>query len=724
MLSLQFPHSLLLFLYWAFFDPLQLDQALHQMEPSVRSKKVMVSTWQQLLLNTKLQGVLRIVLCHIFITPWLIALLVIALLKLLHVEFIWFNVVVGVGIGVVASLFGCIMIDWTGDIREIGSIVTSILIGSMVAGTLYDFAIVLYRIGDVGGVIYASTSIFILVYCLVGIWRSFRVTFYLTKAPWLHHNFNEISLPTNTIEWEDFLWVNLPQIRFHLESIFQLDRKAGLEAILYLSTSVKYKSIARSVIINLIGKDIRSVQNLDSIAFIADNLIWIPSDTKSEFKDLLLWIEQISYYVRAAIESSTLYNRQQQLRDALNTLSRLSSGLLALGDDRETIIEWGIGLEQWEHLIDQELELLNSKEFIPNVFVAGSPLATASKVFKGRNDLFKMLEQELSSSAEKRPTLLLLGARRTGKTSVIKQLPARLGPFVIPVEIDLQSVSVTENAIGLFVAIGNIIQKACVNRHVDIPALVLTELERDPYTGFQNWLTTIENYINDKWLLLALDEYESLGEMLLTNRVDERIFQLLRGLIQHHNHIALLFSGSHTLEDLPPYWSHYLVNVSILKVSALKESDARELITRPIPEFNLKYQDGTVEYILEKTACQPYLLQLTCRELVNSLNESERLFATYDDVKLAISSTLTSGTVYFQDLYYGRESDENQRIVMSSIAKAGSLSFLQLKSITGLGENTLRQSLRQLIHRDVLEQIEFDYRFQVELVKRWVKTTE
>jgi predicted AAA+ superfamily ATPase len=62
---------------------------------------------------------------------------------------------------------------------------------------------------------------------------------------------------------------------------------------------------------------------------------------------------------------------------------------------------------------------LSAREIIPNVYVAGSPLATASKVFKGRRDLFLALERELATAAETRPTLLLFGARRCGKTSAL-----------------------------------------------------------------------------------------------------------------------------------------------------------------------------------------------------------------------------------------------------------------------------------------------------------------
>jgi hypothetical protein len=72
---------------------------------------------------------------------------------------------------------------------------------------------------------------------------------------------------------------------------------------------------------------------------------------------------------------------------------------------------------------------LDAREVIPNVYVAGSPLATASKVFKGRRDLFVALERELASHAEQRPTLLLFGARRSGKHPRSSKCPCALVPM-------------------------------------------------------------------------------------------------------------------------------------------------------------------------------------------------------------------------------------------------------------------------------------------------------
>jgi len=234
-------------------------------------------------------------------------------------------------------------------------------------------------------------------------------------------------------------------------------------------------------------------------------------------------------------------------------------------------------------------------------------------LFKGRRDLFLALERELATAAETRPTLLLFGARRCGKTSAIKQMPVRLGPAVIPVEVDLQSAATAEDASGLLFALAHQIKhNALTHRRIQLPALTRDDLRADPYIVFGDWLNRVEATVGARWILLCLDEYERLAEMMEAGRVDQRIFNFLRHLIQHHPRVTVLLSGSHTLDDVgahgrAPQLSDYLINVRVLKIGNLKEDEARELIVAPIEDFPLEYEPAAVERILAVTGCQPFL---------------------------------------------------------------------------------------------------------------------
>jgi len=558
----------------------------------------------------------------------------------------------------------------------------------------------------------------------------FRLAFYLIELPFqllVSHYINKDldQAPSHwhlsPICWDETILLPLIGLDHQLIAIGKQDRQAAQKPIANVAQSFRQQWAARNALIELTAYDVERAQNAQTIANIAEQFAWLPATMPPDLESVLPPTREIAQYVQASLESETLYNKQMQLRNAIAQTQSVRQGL-ALGN-RQIAARFGRALQTWEQVFERELAALGKEEIIPNVYVAGSPLATNSKTFKGRHDLFVSLERELSSHAEQRPTLLLFGARRTGKTSAIKQMPQRLGPSVIPVEIDLQSAATAEDVSGLLAFIADQIKtSALTHRRVQLPALARDELRGDPYLKFFDWLNRVEAAIGPRWILLNLDEYEKLSEMMDAGRIDNRVFDFLRGLIQHHAQVAVLLSGSHTLQDLPPVWNNYLVNVRVLNIGNLNEPEARELIEKPIDDFPLQYEAGVVDRIVQATGCQPYLLQATCRDLVNALNEQKRMTATLADADRALDSVLTSASLYFQELWSGRDTDDAQRVAMRAIATKKDLEGFQ--NLPGLNA-----ALRKLISRDILlpplsqtgEGRGGGWAFRVELVRRWVQ---
>ena len=75
---------------------------------------------------------------------------------------------------------------------------------------------------------------------------------------------------------------------------------------------------------------------------------------------------------------------------------------------------------------------------IPNPFLTGAPVSTDSDMFFGREDDFAWVKQRLLAE-EEGIVMLLVGARRSGKTSIMFQiLNGKLGDQFMPVFIDMQ----------------------------------------------------------------------------------------------------------------------------------------------------------------------------------------------------------------------------------------------------------------------------------------------
>ncbi len=206
------------------------------------------------------------------------------------------------------------------------------------------------------------------------------------------------------------------------------------------------------------------------------------------------------------------------------------------------------------------------------------------------------------------------------------------------------------------------------------------------------------------------------------------------GMIRHQRpRFALLFAGSHTLEELTrEYWSPFFGAVQPVRVGYLEAEDARQLITNPWDGFELDYDAAAVERIAQVTGCQPMLLQAVCAEVIEQVNRrlaqetsEETPRAGLADVEAALEAALAVG--YYFDAVW-KELAENERRVLSALgarqeaAQQWAAQAEVERLLRGqLSDEALAEACDLLIQRDMLD-IEGDRcRFRVELVRRWVR---
>ena len=120
------------------------------------------------------------------------------------------------------------------------------------------------------------------------------------------------------------------------------------------------------------------------------------------------------------------------------------------------------------------------QEPIPQVYIKdGTPIRLAGRPdtalpFKGRASLFRQLESALGGKEGERATFVLYGQRRTGKTSVLFQLPRRLGSQMVPAFLDLQSPKLggANNVAGLLGGISDAVhEEAQRHRKILLPLI-------------------------------------------------------------------------------------------------------------------------------------------------------------------------------------------------------------------------------------------------------------
>lgn len=258
-----------------------------------------------------------------------------------------------------------------------------------------------------------------------------------------------------------------------------------------------------------------------------------------------------------------------------------------------------------------------------------------------------------------------------------------------------------------------IIDSARTSRNLTLPDCDRQELKTDPFPTLRNWFTTIERTVRGKRFLLCLDEFERLEEVIAVTK-SRAPLNFLRHIIQHRPAWTLLFSGSHTLDEIEDYWSDYLINTREVRVSYLEQPEAEELIVHPVPDFPDIYVPETVERIIYWTSCQPYLVQLLCSELVDHLNKKHsqnalNIKATPQDVDNIIPKALISGNPYFDELWRNSLKEQQRECIRNLINK-----------VTPTPEN--RKIWRKLIQKEILEHDSVGgVRFQVPLIERSIR---
>jgi len=151
------------------------------------------------------------------------------------------------------------------------------------------------------------------------------------------------------------------------------------------------------------------------------------------------------------------------------------------------------------------------------------------------------------------------------------------------------------------------------------------------------------------------------------------------------------------------------------------KAEARLLIEHPVKDFTLRYEPDAVERVLQLTHCHPFLVQLLCAEIVALKNEQDpsiRRLATLADVEEAIASALSTGSFFFADIQNNQVNAAGLAI-LRFIAAQGEGAIVSRKTLSQQFPEECDRTLSLLLQRELIEEAEDGYRFQVELICRW-----
>jgi len=366
---------------------------------------------------------------------------------------------------------------------------------------------------------------------------------------------------------------------------------------------------------------------------------------------------------------------------------------------------------------------------IPNPFIVGNPIRT-KEMFFGRQDDFEFIRTKLQNS-DTGLAIVLCGERRSGKTSILFQiLNGALGENFVSVLVDMQLLPARDE--------NDFYQRISHRIARTLPSLEPTLSQLDwqntaPSRLFEQLVEMALEQIDDKSLLLLVDEYELLEEKIDAGILSKDVITFLAGLLDSTPRISFCFTGSRYLEEHnPEYWPALLPKSIYRKITYLSESDAHRLITEPV-RGKVHYQRGVVDTIYRMTAGQPFYTQVLCQNLVDELNRTRRTRVQRVDVEKVVQGIVE--TPLPQMVYFWDSLSQRERVVLSLVAEQAkndrlsvSLEDLEiiLKQIHAefpidMERADLRMGLESLVSHDYLVKPPSDgYRFKMDLLRRWI----
>ena len=412
------------------------------------------------------------------------------------------------------------------------------------------------------------------------------------------------------------------------------------------------------------------------------------------------------------------------------------------------------------------LRLLSTREAVRSGDLGASPYIVGSPVdrqemFFGRADVIDRIQRQLGASNHAN-VILLEGNRRTGKTSILRQLEKTdVLPGWIPVYCSLQEIEgdgakagvAARNVFRLLArrtgwTLGNFGVETWFpglpEREPDRPfkPAFLAALDRvfadggAPFEAFEIYIAAAVEAASPKRILLMLDEFDKLQEGIDAGITSPQVPENIRHLLQHQPGLSAIITGSRRLKRLrEEYWSALFGLGYRVGISALPLDDARRLVTEPV-SGRLGYLPQARDRLVELCARHPFLVQSLCNRVFEQAASGGDRTITVAAVEDA-ATEMVRDNEHFHTLW-GYAGTARRRLLLAlcdRLAKGPDAVNLDLFGVK-LQEHGVPLRRDSELDGDVeelreLELLDFDgsyrggtYRLSVPLMARWLRMNE
>src|SRR5262249_6605561 len=146
----------------------------------------------------------------------------------------------------------------------------------------------------------------------------------------------------------------------------------------------------------------------------------------------------------------------------------------------------------------------------------------------------------------------------------------------VPVLLDLQALAMSSNTAEFCFNIQQVINRALQEQKYPASQLTLLDFQGNPGQALDHYFALVVQQLKGKKLILLMDEFEMLNELINDQRLDDKYLYYLRSLMQNRLGINFLLAGApHVWQDEPVNRSVFLNTAQHHALRRLKREDAR-----------------------------------------------------------------------------------------------------------------------------------------------------
>ncbi|HRK81992.1 MAG TPA: GAF domain-containing protein [Saprospiraceae bacterium] len=244
-------------------------------------------------------------------------------------------------------------------------------------------------------------------------------------------------------------------------------------------------------------------------------------------------------------------------------------------------------------------------------YIVGPPIFSHSN-FYGRENIVRLILDSLHQN-----NFLIEDERRIGKTSLLYHLKYQLeqrndSDYVFfPVYLNIQATKEDEFWGHLRDSLFSIQGKARP-----------FETGKYDYFDFRSDMVMVLNELENQTagreirVVLLMDEVDQL------KNYNEITLSKLRRLFQEEARLGIVMAGYEVKRHLNHITSPWYNQLVLLKLNAMKEENARQLIMEPVRGV-YSYASDAVDFILKESMCKPYQIQKICHDAVAAMLNRE-----------------------------------------------------------------------------------------------------